>query len=955
MALSNIVINGVSASYVEVPINTTVNISNDGDGGESSIVWSAITGSQPSGSYDGFTGSPTTFATTFIAKKEGNYVINHLIDSSITGSCVLVVRHLKSDLISPAAGEKRQHGSETGWARSLQAIHKKVDNLIADGGTVVGYANESLLTSDIIRVTGAYSAKRGLPGEELTPVFARISGEATGSFQGTVYLVEGPVSGSSPILSGSLFTARLHGLHGPLTGTVSDGDFVFGRSDGTISPNLDIVDRKLGTVVGTAGSVYYINFDGTSDLRPGSGAGVTSLAVVNIDDPSVELNLINGSKGETRLCYQVSLTADEWTLYVWDDADSDAESVPHRVDGLTGVWIAIAGKYNNGGVNLAGDVTLGLSQRLTLDDDADTYIVSTVDDNIGFFAGAGAERVRVTNGDVLVWADIRPASDYGTNLGTLTRRFENVWTGYTSMVPESQVSGSTEISGSRLANEGAATVDVVTPDGQQYSPMLVFNGAGWDENLAQTADVRGAIQVQPEQGSATFPTFNMFVKARIEGANSDAYFDVLQLKSGFVNASTFMNVAPNDAGGASINLGKLSNNIGITGTGSGINFRMGSGTYHQMRAGYLNVLVASSTTTQAAVSLTEADTGLYHPATDTVGILSNGREGLSIGPSLTASFSGDISLGLNHKLLFDDDGDTLIYCNSDDVFRLEVGGSSVFFVSGAGTHANFATGVSPQSNGNADLGLVSNRWGEAWVQNLDVSGSLSLTGSIEIIHENVTNQPIINATKVGAGTTGIELNYAAGGLVNAFGTAGNTIHTRLSNRTMNWTVDNNAFDSSPQAFLFVNESTLTRSTMAVKRAAGQWRPIQRWEDESGVMLAQVDESGSFVTSGSAGSLLREITQAGTISTDCSKTNSVEVNLTGSAVLGNPTGMKSGHTYIWMIKQAATVTGSLTYGTEFKFPLGIAPSLTIATADTVDILTGVCSGSTIFASMNKEYK
>ena len=212
-------------------------------------------------------------------KKEGNYLIQHTIDGTLTGSVVLAVKFLKSDLASAAAGEKAQFGGETGWARNVQKLHSKIDSIVGDGGTVVGYANEVLTKGHIVRVTGSLATKSGLPGEELTPVFAKIAGEASSSFQSTVYIVEGPVTGSAgdtAVPSGSLFTARLYGLHGPLTGTVADGDFVWMREDGVISTTLATIDRKVGTVIGDQGAVYYINFDGTSDYRP-DASGVTSL------------------------------------------------------------------------------------------------------------------------------------------------------------------------------------------------------------------------------------------------------------------------------------------------------------------------------------------------------------------------------------------------------------------------------------------------------------------------------------------------------------------------------------------------------------------------------------------------------------------------------------------------------------------------------------------------------
>ena len=70
------------------------------------------------------------------------------------------------------------------------------------------------------------------------------------------------------------------------------------------------------------------------------------LAVADIDDPSTELNAIQGPQvGSMILCYEVHATYNESTIYSWDSADSGSESVPYKVDGSSGMWIAIAGKY----------------------------------------------------------------------------------------------------------------------------------------------------------------------------------------------------------------------------------------------------------------------------------------------------------------------------------------------------------------------------------------------------------------------------------------------------------------------------------------------------------------------------------------------------------------------------------------------------------------------------------
>lgn len=105
----------------------------------------------------------------------------------------------------------------------------------------------------------------------------------------------------------------------------------------------------------------------------GNGGGVTALSVVAIDDPSAELNAIAGAeKGELILCYQAKATADDWTLYAWDDAASEAELVPYSVDGLTGRWQAIGGRYHYNGIDTPGEMILFATTTKEIDVGATT-------------------------------------------------------------------------------------------------------------------------------------------------------------------------------------------------------------------------------------------------------------------------------------------------------------------------------------------------------------------------------------------------------------------------------------------------------------------------------------------------------------------------------------------------------------------------------------------------------
>lgn len=134
-----------------------------------------------------------------------------------------------------------------------------------------------------------------------------------------------------------------------------------------------------------------------------TGGGVLAISVVDIDDPSAELNLIAGTlKGDLRLCYQERATGDDWTMYAWDDADSDAENVPWVVDGLTGKWNAIAGRNHYNGVRgreeftafggSAKEISLGITTIASASTGvvrADGFTVGTPTSDLDVGAGFG--------------------------------------------------------------------------------------------------------------------------------------------------------------------------------------------------------------------------------------------------------------------------------------------------------------------------------------------------------------------------------------------------------------------------------------------------------------------------------------------------------------------------------------------------------------------------------------
>lgn len=67
------------------------------------------------------------------------------------------------------------------------------------------------------------------------------------------------------------------------------------------------------------------------------------------------------------------------------------------------------------------------------------------------------------------------------------------------------------------------------------------------------------------------------------------------------------------------------------------------------------------------------------------------------------------------------------------------------------------------------------------------------------------------------------------------------------------------------------------------------------------------------------------------------------------VLGAPTNIKNGATYTLVITQSSAGNNALTYNAVFKFPGGVAPTLSTA-ANAFDVLTCVAHGGNLYANL-----
>ena len=87
-----------------------------------------------------------------------------------------------------------------------------------------------------------------------------------------------------------------------------------------------------------------------------------------------------------------------------------------------------------------------------------------------------------------------------------------------------------------------------------------------------------------------------------------------------------------------------------------------------------------------------------------------------------------------------------------------------------------------------------------------------------------------------------------------------------------------------------------------------------------------------------------LTDAASIATDASLSNHYTVTLGGNRTLANPTNLTNGAIYTWRVRQDGTGSRTLAYGSKFKWPGGLAPTLT-TTASATDFISGQYFGDT----------
>jgi hypothetical protein len=108
------------------------------------------------------------------------------------------------------------------------------------------------------------------------------------------------------------------------------------------------------------------------------------------------------------------------------------------------------------------------------------------------------------------------------------------------------------------------------------------------------------------------------------------------------------------------------------------------------------------------------------------------------------------------------------------------------------------------------------------------------------------------------------------------------------------------------------------------------------------LLLSETTNGQSITGGVRGSITA-LTDAATITPDFDDNNNFSVTLGGNRTLANPSNITAGQSGVIVVTQDSTGSRTLSFGSNFKFAGGTAPTLT-TTASAVDVIAYFCEST-----------
>lgn len=96
-----------------------------------------------------------------------------------------------------------------------------------------------------------------------------------------------------------------------------------------------------------------------------------------------------------------------------------------------------------------------------------------------------------------------------------------------------------------------------------------------------------------------------------------------------------------------------------------------------------------------------------------------------------------------------------------------------------------------------------------------------------------------------------------------------------------------------------------------------------------------------------------LTDGASIAWDLSLGAMATVTLTDNRALANPTNLVNGATYLLIIKQDSSGNHTLSFGSAYKFPSSIDPTLSTG-ANAIDIIAFLCDGTNLYGSFQSNF-
>ena len=128
----------------------------------------------------------------------------------------------------------------------------------------------------------------------------------------------------------------------------------------------------------------------------------------------------------------------------------------------------------------------------------------------------------------------------------------------------------------------------------------------------------------------------------------------------------------------------------------------------------------------------------------------------------------------------------------------------------------------------------------------------------------------------------------------------------------------------------------------------------RAENSDGDVLLEVKNDGNVEFGGQVYAPYNTLTDGATITPDFNDSNNMIVTLAGNRAMANPSNLKDGASYTVIVKQDATGSRTLSFGTAFKWAGGTAPTLSTG-ANAVDILTFISDGTNLYGSFVGDFQ